>query len=1097
MKLDEYQQSVVDCNTNAVVSAGAGSGKTTVLAARFLRLIEEGRADVSEILTLTFTRKASAEMYERIYGLLLKHRSGVNASKAVKEFEKASISTLDSFCSRIARDCSTLFGLPPGFRTDEDAVRKLAEETSLDFILNNKDNSFLREFIYINGFENVWKNFFVYISMNYLSIGKPHDFSLMLTTQMQTAQAELLKYYALIKSLVAEILSFDSTLKGVMGVQDQLRAFAPAPLPENGDYTDLKNNLALLNVGKPRGSSKKPEFIQTKELIDELKPAAAMMRDIIGTFEGRELLEGLFELTGRFQDELFARKRTSGLLGFQDVLTIAVEGLKRDTGLRKYYKSLFRYIMIDEFQDNNSMQKELLYLLSERDGVEGAGVPSAGDLNPGKLFFVGDEKQSIYLFRGADVSVFKQLSNELSESGGKALSLKRNYRSEPGLIEHFNSIFEYVMRDSSEAYQASFEALEARAAILPDPPQLQLLYKPYEKIQPADSLPAEESEAWSIAEYINKSVGQLDVSENRAVRKADFSDFAVLFRSGTNQKSYEKVFRAAGIPYTVHSIRSLFQESPVNDIYNLLQICIYPDDRSASAAFLRSPLINLSDLSVISFLLSGKPVFEEGQEECCRSSEDLRKYRRAAELHADVSARIDREPLAGIVTGLWHGSGYRYLILADPSLHGYLEYYDYLKELAVKADSEKQSAAEFLDYVRENLGEYRKVNDLKILGYSAGGVQMMPVHQSKGLEFPVVIIANAGNKGVNNLGRSTPAYISETAGLTFNLVDDQEGGAGGQRRNFFFSRGKEEAEAREEAELRRLFYVALTRAENHLVISGCHGKSNRKGEKSMLNMFLRAFGCAEDIEPADCPGLAPVIKLITNRRWSDGVTYRTGRADIERITEFYRDAKPRRLEVRSNEFTASGLNSIVSGEIAASVELRVEDALELSGLDAGLEALLAEQKLEADFGTLCHRLIEHKIKGPADDPEIFLRPIFGNITERDWQLLYNGAQRLAEGFFNSELWVSAGAADSFESELPFTAVRTLEGEEIFVKGVIDLCFETAEQVHVVDFKTDRRLIAGEYDTQMRIYIDAASAIYSKPVVCSLFYLRNGLEVKIL
>ena len=1091
MRLDEYQQAVVDCNRNAVVSAGAGSGKTTVLSARFLRLISEGRASVSEILTLTFTRKAAAEMYERIYGILLKNRDNSRVADAVNEFEKANISTLDSFCGRIARDCSTLFGLPSGFRTDEKALKRLAEEASLDFILENKDDPTLAEFIYLNGFENVWKNYFVYISMNYLSIGRPVDFTAMFERQMKTAEAELEKLCGRVRGFVAEILSFESELKGVVGVQDALRAFSPDDFSPGAEAAELRKNLALLDVRKPGGRSSDPGFVRCKEIIDELRPAVESIREILGTLEGRDLIKALFRITGSFQQDLFMKKRTAGLLGFHDVLTMAVEGLKKSTTLRRFYKGMFRYIMIDEFQDNNSLQKELLYLLSEADGAEGEGVPDASALNPEKLFFVGDEKQSIYLFRGADVSVFKQLSGELASGGGEALSLKRNYRSEPGLIEHFNDVFRHVMRDSELDFQAAFEPLEARDAALPCSPEIRLLYKPYDEYPADDALSSDEAEAWALADYIKESVGRLDVGGRGGVRKAEYSDFALLFRSGTNQKSYEKVFRANGIPYTVHSIRSLFQESPVNDIYSFLQICLYPEDRSASAVLLRSPLVNLSDLSVVRLLQSGQPVFAEGQQSCCVTEADAGKYGRAKELWDDICSRIDREPLADLISDIWFRSGYRFMLLADGSLHGYLEYYDYLRELAVRADIEMQSVAEFLDYIRENLGEYMKVDDLRIHGYSSGGVQMMPVHQSKGLEFPVTIIANAGNTGVNDRRGSEPAYISAADGLSFNLVDDS--GAGGRRRNFFYSRGKEEVRAREEAELRRLLYVALTRAENHLVVSGCHGRQNRRGQRSMLNMFLSAFGWAEGSDPGSCPGLSDILTVIPSRSRHALNSAAGGTVDIAAASRYYRGAEPAVFSLSSDEYSASGLNSIALEARPA----HPSGGRELALLDPELERLLIEESLEAAFGTLCHRLIEYRLKrveGPLASG------LFPAACERlkagEKELMLREAERLADVFFRSELWETASSAVSFESELPFTARREQDGKAVTVKGVIDLVFETEDSVHVVDFKTDRHLVPGEYDTQMTIYLDAAGAIYGKPALCSLFYLRDGAEVRL-
>ena len=128
----------------------------------------------------------------------------------------------------------------------------------------------------------------------------------------------------------------------------------------------------------------------------------------------------------------------------------------------------------------------------------------------------------------------------------ESLSLKKNYRSEPGLIDFFNHVFEHVMRDSSEAYMAAFEPLESRDAVLSGKSDIKLLYKPHESGLPEDSLTAEESEAHKIAGYILESVGNLDIADKGALRKAGFSDFALLFRSGTNQKSYEQVFQSKG-----------------------------------------------------------------------------------------------------------------------------------------------------------------------------------------------------------------------------------------------------------------------------------------------------------------------------------------------------------------------------------------------------------------------------------------------------------------------------------------------------------------------------------------------------------------------
>ena len=464
------------------------------------------------------------------------------------------------------------------------------------------------------------------------------------------------------------------------------------------------------------------------------------------------------------------------------------------------------------------------------------------------------------------------------------------------------------MRDSEEDYQAEFSALESRSPAIGGSPEITLLYKPYDEDPDEDSLSSVESEAYAIAEYIQNAAGRLEVHAGGETRTANYDDFALLFRSGTNQKTYEQVFRAKGIPCTVHSVRTLFQEAPVNDIYNLLQICLYPEDRLASAALLRSPLMNLSDLSVVRFMLSGKAVFADEQEDCCETAKDRIKYLKARLLYEEVLSLIDRKPIAEIVSLVWFKSGYRYLILHDSSLHGYLEYYDYIHELAAGFDRRSGSMVDFLDKVRENLGDYKKLDELKILGYSSAGVKIMPVHQSKGLEFPVVIIANAGNRGVSDRGGSAPAFISETDGLSFNLVNSEQGAAS-RRCNYFYSRGKEENLAKEDAELRRLFYVALTRAETHLVISGCHGKNNRNDEKSMLNLLLSAFGSSGGLEPGRCPEADDYLKMIRDMKWEDRETAGRHTADTGLVLSTYKKLTPVEYVFEKNIFSATELNA--------------------------------------------------------------------------------------------------------------------------------------------------------------------------------------------
>lgn len=1101
IKLDEYQKKVVDCNTNAVVSAGAGSGKTTVLAARFLRLLKEERANVSEILTLTFTRKAAAEMYQRIYNLLLEEKTNRACIKAVEDFDKASISTLDSFCSKIARDCSYLFGIPPTFGTDEDAVKTLTEDAALNFVLTkSKENNYMQDFIYINGFENVWKNHFTEIGWSYLCIGSPKDFEKMYENQHKIICKELIKNANTCQEAVINIENIDIELKAILEAKQQIKkienfqqkikaTIKPKIIKE--DLQQIKTLLSQIKLSKSCGSSKKHEVIFYKEQVNNFNTASLSILEMIGTLENDDFIHAMFQLTRDFQTELFELKRSAALLGFSDVLSIAIAGLKEDKKLRKYYKNLYKYIMIDEFQDNNQLQKELLYLLAEKSELENDEIPGAKDINSSKLFFVGDEKQSIYRFRGADVSVFKQLSREIETAGGVSLSLNKNYRSEPELIDFFNNLFINVMKDDSKDFQASFQPLESRASKAKNNSVIKFLYKPYDDSLSEDYLGADEAEAHSIADFILTSIGKLKITDSKAnTRYADFSDFAILYRSGANQKNYEQVFRAKGIPYNVQSVRSLFQEAPVNDIYNFLQICLYPEDKTASAAFLRSPFVNVSDLSLIQFMLSNKPIFYKGQDNCCITEKDIESYKAAKQLYTKIVPMMDKKNIAEIISYIWFTSGYRYLILHNSSFYSYLEHYDYLIEFAKKHDKKSSSLATFLDSVRDNLGEYKKIDDLKILSYSTNGVKMMPIHQSKGLEFPIVIVANVGNRGRQDTQGSLPAYISQTAGLSFNIVSPED--TSKKRNNYFYTKGKEDNKEKDEAELRRLLYVALTRAENHLVFSGVHGKNNRRTNNAMLNIFLSALGIGPDENPLENSKLNGLIERIEDIKWEESIKIKKNLVNINKVKEAYNKAHILEYKKAINEYNATELNKlkIINNE---------KNEISLPEINLEVEDIIQKDSREASFGTLCHNLIEKKIKNnlPIEDTKLNIRENFKEFNDKEWEKVFSEACKLSKKFFNSKLWGKYKKAENIESEMPFTSKYLIDEREVYVKGIIDLLIETDSHVHIIDFKSDRAINYGEYKLQMDIYIKATEEIFLKPVKCSLFYLRGGVEVPIL
>jgi ATP-dependent exoDNAse (exonuclease V) beta subunit len=1114
--LDGDQLEAVTCETNAVVSAGAGSGKTSVLTERYLHLITAGKAEVDNILALTFTRKAASEMYERIYTRLLSERGKhPSAAKQIEKFNKAHISTLDSFCSRIARDGANMAGVSPDFTIDDNESKKLAEQTALTFLLQNGDEERVRELILEYGFTRVWKELFSSIGYTAASLTSSVETGIMETSQKVYLEKTIITGTKKVAALLQKIDELDGNAgksiknaKTVVTGIDDLRAAA-----KGKKYSELLEGLeALKGIHKASGSSKKEALIFLNDFVDDLRQYLDPLLQALYSLLHWDRVRELFSLVERYMEAFLREKRQSGVLSFRDVQELAIEVLKKSPAVRRYYKSQFRYIMIDEFQDNNDIQKRLLYLLAERVELF-EEVPGPAHLEKGKLFFVGDEKQSIYRFRGADVRVFKKLRGEMKETGGKQILLPFNYRSRSELIDFFNILFQNIFNAAESAengreYEAEFSPLRGGArdagsltagahcgdVFTPGGRQRQapvhLFFKPYEEApDPARYGTTDEAEAFAIARFIKTAVKEKSISVGKDGKEgpAEYDDFAILMRSTGNQVIYERAFRHFNIPYATESVRTLFLEAPFNDIYYALQLSLFHKDRIAYAAFLRSPFVNLSDDTVFRILLSNSPPFSEAEEELGPDRNELERYRAGREIYLFLTDKVMVLSITELVRYLWFDTGYRFHVLKNPAHHTYLEYFDYLYQLCLDADRRGVSLTEFLDFLRENLGKYERLDDFETLKESKQGVHILTVHKSKGLEYPVVVLANTGN-----LGRSSSEglyYLSEEFGLTFGI-----GGGEKKQKNFFFEQAKQEEKLKENAELKRLLYVACTRARDHLVISGCHHKGNQRSENAVINMVLQALS----LEPFEAAGVIDVggvtvhldrIPEIERGKLSQKIVGREQR-ELRRTEEIYKRAEEitfpvRRFNFAATEFTPAGL----SGGDGHQAEGEALPPLTSDKL------LKTEAEISA-FGTLTHYIMERKIKKTwerAALPGAYL----SRFALKNREQIINDASELCDRFFTTEAGkILFTEASAVYPELDFILRVEDEGTERFITGRIDLFFETAEQGVIVDFKTDRKADTRSYTNQMKIYRAAAEEFTDLPITCFLCFLRGPLTVEI-
>ncbi|MEA1911466.1 MAG: 3'-5' exonuclease, partial [Spirochaetota bacterium] len=726
-----------------------------------------------------------------------------------------------------------------------------------------------------------------------------------------------------------------------------------------------------------------------------------------------------------------------------------------------------------------------------KNDLAGTNIPGASELEQDKLFFVGDEKQSIYRFRGADVSVFKGLSKELTSSGGKALVLGTNYRSEPDLINFFNKVFGLVMKDAEAPFEAEFESLGSRDSVVGVTPEISIFYKPESKVK-GDFLHNNEAEAWYIAKFIKDKVEtkSMIILKNGSLVSAGYDDFLILMRSTSNQIMYEKYFRKLNIPCTVQGVRALFMEAPVNDIYNLLQLLIYPGDLVSYAALLRSPFVNLSDDITAAILLDKNDAFSLSDirelEGVSPGEEDIIKYNNAMDLYISLTAKVDFIPVADLIRVIWYEGGYRNYLMSNKEYHGYLEYYDYLKTLAVRSDERGDCLAVFLDFIRDNLGKYEKLPDLELLRDETAGVQLMTIHKSKGLEFPVVIVANTGNTG--RPGGVSPYYISDDFGITLKY-ESRSGG----KANYFYDHAKDLEDQKDLAENKRILYVAMTRAQSHLIISGGHNSKSKNsesatGQKVLLNMVLKGIGW--DGEPGSLSSevFKKYIKIIPDvtGREINSVKGPSSDIDLDKIRSDYKNCETIERISKRDTWSVSEINLLYTGTI----DPGFINSEKLTSLES--DRFLTEEHFAA-FGTYCHKIIESNLKGFTDN--VVLSPSFSTFQESQKKFLEKDAQKLASNFLTS-IFAMKLKKGSFESELSFLLNIGNSEKPVFINGQIDLLIEKNDEVVIVDFKTDKYQNPEEYAVQMFLYRQAAREIYNKPVLSYLFYLRDGRAVKV-
>ena len=1174
-KFDNYQKTAINAINNSVVSAGAGSGKTTVLSERFLHLIQkENGCNVDEILTLTFTKKATVEMSDRIYKVLKE-----KAPEQAANFYKANIKTLDSYCNTVAKLGCHLYGVSPDFTQDDESIKTQVMQKALPFILEHRDNPALKEMINTNNYEEIAQELFVDPILNNSYIAEPIDFEGLFKIQVN----EIYNKWQEITKIV------DDHLNSLVGLYNDCTgnrdgAFLtnlktciedkeiPGPVSlslkeiQNSEcqnivkYCKAISQIAGISQKGANGDAYRP----LKDVLNLLRNDLSTLLSLVNFVYGYRISKDLIPLLKEFQEIINKIKRNSGILTFKDISNMALCILRDHPEIRKLEKEKYKAIMIDEFQDNNTMQRDMLFLLAEKPDRMEKGIPDVKDLCPDKLFFVGDEKQSIYLFRGAEVEVFNALSNDFADGH---LEMTTNYRSNQALIAAFNTIFGgysyppcefsgkvevkgpsvfYSQEDKNRLenegqtipnYEAVYrkvtlseEVKKSTEEIKNQKEELDQLYKAkihfalYDKEQNSKANKNELIEEETEAEWVSLKIKKL-IEEGK-----DPSDIAILMRSYSLQPLYERTLLKHGIPYNTECVTGFYSDGPINDLMAFLRLIVYPEESNSYAQILRSPFTNLSIPESLAILSEKKAAFEKLDNDILKGK-SLEIYQKTGDFYRNLVNSAKFESISTIITRLWYEIGYRYETLWNHTVEMYGKLYDLLFELARQADEENSGLPNFVDSIAAYKDESVKLENMDIPLEQKAGVHILTIFKSKGLEYDTVFIIGS-HKGSKRDSNSSPVFSSKEFGITINTpaYPDDAFAKSGQ---YFYDKVKALNLNKKAAELRRLTYVAITRAKNEVYIT--NGKYSKSKDAS------RYLPGGDSNPDTIFKILEPVINY-----YLDDKDAGTPPFDIELITPLPRfsdddDSKARKNTIGSKKSLLKELeendlyqkaqeegNVITKEEVKAKYispsKLHSEDQEDTNNTDFkdNQEILFSEinqivkdsipkNELEkakedkdyipqprfafSDFGTIAHAYMEAQLNNS---------PI--NVPNKCWLGLDNNTEKIkmvdrickqmAEQFKNSEIGKQAINSKEHYAEFAFKSKVV----DRIIKGIIDLVFVNPDGTYtVLDYKTNQEEIPEIYYKQLACYRQAVGQMFNietKSINCVLFYLRSGNSVDI-
>ncbi len=857
-KLTEHQAKALDYTKHISLTANAGSGKTFVLSKRYLKIVTEENIPLRNIAAITFTDKAAGELYKKIAKQIderikeSKNDNEINKLENIRrQLVSANISTIHSFCGNILREYPVEAELDANFsaideQTSNEFIELSVEEMIKSSIKNNGEAEKLKYLIRLFASKGLFAG----------EIGA-------LIKERRNVLASAKNIYNKSENEIGEFLHntflerfekiFGGSIHSLINDIGRINNSVLSEKPSNIIAVDVKNRLENLTFEKINDDIinrlleirnlilKKDGFIKVKDYLssklrDRLNEEAGNVEDFFFNFSFISVQDNSLEIElelAKFGKtvifffnkalEIYEKKKTvNGYLDYEDILLHTKKVLENEN-VRKDISEKFKYIMIDEYQDTSELQYNIF-------------LPILEYLKKGNLFVVGDEKQSIYMFRDAELEVFDLTKRNIEDVSGSnsLLTLPDSFRMAPSICLFTNLLFKNLFNNPNLLYNevkhsdlvcARDDNFEGKIEFL--------INEVSDEVENNDDIQEDNREEELIAKRILKLIHQNNLPE-----KISWGDIAILSRKRKAFAALEKVFVKYKIPFLIIGGKGFYQRQTIYDIYNYFSFLSDEKNDTALVGILRSPFFSLSDSAIFEIsILPGENFWQK----LIRYSLSRPEAERVVKTLKENLSLSNSYNVSLLLRKILNESEFLSVVASKPNGVQELANVEKLIKLTINFFSKGfKTLYDYVSFLKDSI-EQSEDEAQAAVAEESDSVKIMTLHQAKGLEFPVVFLCKCNETAMKSSVKAKSITANKNFGLLTkvplnNRYSSKYEAAPIVGINNFIVHKKEFAE------IKRLLYVGITRAQNYLFISASIKPKKKYESDSFIGLIIKGFG---------------------------------------------------------------------------------------------------------------------------------------------------------------------------------------------------------------------------------------------------------------